>query len=69
VAPCISAKLNVQSIGVQGFIARSIGPPLPQLLQETLGVGNDIILSTHPFSWFPCSSSFGAVKELMPKKN
>jgi hypothetical protein len=41
---------------------------LPQLLQETLGVGNDIILSTHPFSWFPCSSSFGAVKELMPKK-
>jgi hypothetical protein len=30
----------MQYIGVQNFIARSTGPPLPQLLFKTLGVGN-----------------------------
>jgi hypothetical protein len=68
VAPCISGKLNVQSIGVQGFIAQSRDPPLPQLLHETLGVGNDIILCLHFFSWFPWPSSFGAVKESLLTK-
>jgi hypothetical protein len=67
-APCISDKLNAQPIGVHVFIARSTCPPLPQLLQETLGVSNDIIICSHPFSWFPWLSSFGAVKKSLPKK-
>jgi hypothetical protein len=53
-APCISGKLNVQSIGVKGFVERSTCPPFPQLLHETLGVVNDIILFLHPFLGLPC---------------
>jgi hypothetical protein len=37
-------------------------------LQETLGVGNNIIFCSNPFSWSPWSSSFGAVKESLPRK-
>jgi hypothetical protein len=50
--PCITGKLNVQSIGVQGFISWSTDPPLPHLLQETFGVRNDIIFCSHPFLGF-----------------
>lgn len=36
--------------------------------EETVGVGNDIILYSNPFSWSQWSTSFGAVKETLTRK-
>jgi hypothetical protein len=43
-------------------------PSLASAFVENFRVGIDIIRYSRPFSWFLWSSSFGAVKDSLPKK-
>jgi hypothetical protein len=43
-------------------------PSLASAFVENFRVGIDIIRCSRPFSWFLWSSSFGAVKDSLPKK-